>query len=102
MPKRVAIASLMQESNSFSPLLTTVETFESYYIFRGDEILTGYAGARTEVPGFLDALKDVGATPVPLLAAYAAAGGTVTRAKAMSWRQRNAGRRKVNSSDVVR
>ena len=42
MPPTIAIASLMQESNSFSPLPTTVETFASYYIHRGDEILTGY------------------------------------------------------------
>ncbi len=53
---RIAIASLMQESNSFSPLPTTLATFESYYLHRGDEILTGYGDARTEVPGFLAVL----------------------------------------------
>ena len=79
MPARIAIASLMQESNSFSPLPTTVETFESYYLLRGDEILSGYGDARTEVPGFLTALEERDATPVPLLAAYAAASGAVTR-----------------------
>ena len=79
MPPRIAVASLMQESNSFSPLPTTVETFESYYLLRGEAILSGYGGARTEVPGFLDVLAAAGATPVPLLAAYAAASGTVTR-----------------------
>jgi len=77
---RIAIGSLMQESNSFSPLPTTVATFESYYVYRGDEILTRYGDARTEVPGFLAVLKEAGAEPVPLLAAYAAASGTVTRA----------------------
>jgi microcystin degradation protein MlrC len=80
MPTRVAIASLMQESNSFSPLPTTVETFASYYLLRGDEILSGYGEARTEVPGFLTGLDERDATPVPLLAAYAAASGAVTRA----------------------
>ncbi|MBV9221433.1 MAG: M81 family metallopeptidase, partial [Methylobacteriaceae bacterium] len=69
----------MQESNSFSPLSTTVETFASYYLLRGNEILTGYGAARTEVPGFLAVLAERDAMPVPLLAAYAAAGGTVTR-----------------------
>ena len=77
---RIAIGSLMQESNSFSPLPTTVATFESYYVYRGDEILTRYGDARTEVPGFLAVLKEAGAEPVPLLAAYAAASGAVTRA----------------------
>lgn len=76
---RIAIASLMQESNSFSPLPTTVATFESYYVYRGDEILTAFGDARTEVPGFLSVLGEAGAEPVPLIAAYAAASGTVTR-----------------------
>lgn len=79
MPRRIAIASLMQESNSFSPLKTTVETFASYYLLRGDEMLTGYGDARTEVPGFFNILAEAQAEPVPLLAAYAAASGTVTR-----------------------
>src|SRR5882672_2226746 len=76
---KIAIASLMQETNSFSPLPTTVATFESYYLLRGPELLTGYGEARVEVPGFLATLREAGATPVPLLAAYAAASGTVTR-----------------------
>jgi microcystin degradation protein MlrC len=77
---KIAIASLMQETNSFSPLPTTVATFESYYLLRGQELMTGYGEARVEVPGFLAVLDAAGATPVPLLAAYAAASGTVTRA----------------------
>ena len=52
MSMKIAIASLMQETNSFSPLPTTVATFESYYMLRGDELLTGYGEARVEVPGF--------------------------------------------------
>jgi microcystin degradation protein MlrC len=76
---RIAIASLMEEANSFSPIPTNVATFESYYVYRGGELLTRYGEARTEVPGFLAVLKEAGAEPVPLIAAYAAASGTVTR-----------------------
>ena len=76
---KIAIASLMQETNSFSPLPTTVATFESYYLLRGPELFTGYGEARVEVPGFLATLRAAGATPVPLLAGYAMASGTVTR-----------------------
>jgi microcystin degradation protein MlrC len=75
---RIAIASLWEESNSFSPIPTSVATFESYYLYRGDELLTRFGDMRTEVPGFLAALREAGAEPVPLLAAYAAASGTVT------------------------
>src|SRR5260221_563587 len=69
---KIAIASLMQETNSFSPLPTTVATFESYYLLRGPELLTGYGEARVEVPGFLATLRVAGATPVPLLAGHGA------------------------------
>ncbi len=76
---RVAIGSLMQETNTFSPGPTTLALFDSYYRLYGDEMLNGYGSARVEVPGFLGVLAEAGATPVPLLAAYAAAYGPMTR-----------------------
>jgi microcystin degradation protein MlrC len=77
---RIAIASLMQETNTFSPIPTTRAVFETYYVLRGDELLDGYGAARVEVPAFLDVLRAAGASPVPLFAAYAAAAGRCTRA----------------------
>ncbi len=77
---RVAIASLMQETNTFSPVTTTRAVFETYYVLHGDELLTGYGAARVEVPAFFDVLREAGATAVPLFAAYAAAAGACTRA----------------------
>ena len=76
---RIAIAGFMQETNSFVPFTTTVKTFEEQYFHRGDEILTAFGYARLEIPGALDALKEAGATPVPLLATMAMASGTVER-----------------------
>lgn len=76
---RIAIAEIKQESNTFSPLPTTLDAFEAQYLWRGDEMVTGYGEARIEVPGFLAVLREVGATPVPLLAAFAASGGPLTR-----------------------
>lgn len=78
--KRVAVASIMQETNSFSPIPTTADLFRSYYLLRGDELETGYVDARVEVPAILATLRAAGHVPVPLLATYAAAAGTVTRA----------------------
>ena len=43
---RIAIAGLMQETNSFVPFTTTVKTFEEQYLYRGDEILTAFGSAR--------------------------------------------------------
>jgi microcystin degradation protein MlrC len=77
---RIAVGQIFQESNTFSPMPTTLETFESVYLRRGAELLTGYGNARVEVPGFLAVLKRAGVEPVPLLAASALAGGAVTRA----------------------
>jgi microcystin degradation protein MlrC len=78
-PPRIAITSLMQETNTFSPIPTTRAVFETYYVLHGDELLHGYGAARVEVPGFLDVLHRAGATPVPLFATYAAAAGSCTR-----------------------
>jgi len=77
---RVAVGSLMQETNTFVPFRTTVETFRSHYIRRGREVLEGFGDARVEVPGFLSVLAEAGIAPVPLLAAHALSGGYVTRA----------------------
>lgn len=77
---RVAIASLMQETNTFSPVATTSEVFGTYYVLHGEELLTGYGAAHVEVPAFLAVLREAGATAVPLFAAYAAAAGACTRA----------------------
>src|SRR5258706_7125612 len=76
---RIAIAGLMQETNSFVPFTTTVKSFEEQYLYRGDEILTAFGPARLEIPAALDALREAGATPLPLLATMAMASGTVER-----------------------
>jgi microcystin degradation protein MlrC len=79
MTSRIAVAALMQETNSFSPLPTTLAMFENSYFLRGEEILTGFTGARVEVAGFLSVLRQSGAVAVPLICAHAVAGGAVTR-----------------------
>jgi len=76
---RIAIAEFKQETNSFVPFTTTVETFAEQYLHRGEEILTAFGDARLEIPGALDAIKEAGATAVPLLATMAMASGTVER-----------------------
>lgn len=77
---RIAIAEFKQETNTFVPFTTTVKTFEDQYLHRGDDMLTAFGNARLEVPGALDACREAGATPLPLLATMAMASGTVERA----------------------
>ncbi|WP_129780494.1 M81 family metallopeptidase [Peristeroidobacter soli] len=81
MSRRVAVGLLMQESNSFSPLATTVATFENYFLHRGEAIFgAGFERAHIEIHGFISELRAAGVTPVPLLAAGAFAGGPLTEA----------------------
>jgi len=78
---RIAIAELVQETDSFSPLRTGLAEFENYGLFRGDEILE-----RTRHAGPIGGLLEIaGAQPgkvelVPLLRAWAAAGGPIAHA----------------------
>jgi microcystin degradation protein MlrC len=76
---RIAVGQFFQESNTFSPIPTTLETFRSVFLRRGDELLTGFGESRVEVPGFLATLKQAGVEAVPLLAACALASGALTR-----------------------
>jgi microcystin degradation protein MlrC len=76
---KIAIGSLMQETNTFAPVKTTLETFRSYYLLYGDELLTGYKNARVEVPAFIDVLREANVEIAPLLAGFAAASGVLTR-----------------------
>ncbi|SMY08905.1 M81 family metallopeptidase [Flavimaricola marinus] len=78
-PRRVAVASLMQETNTFSPIPTTVGLFEDHYIYRAEEIISGFGAARVEVPAVMDSLAAAGIETVPLLATYAAAAGPMGR-----------------------
>ena len=77
---RIAIGSLMQETNTFVPFGTTIETFEAFYLRRGEGMFEAYGAARVEVPAFVATLRAAGAELVPLLGAHAGASGTVTRA----------------------
>jgi microcystin degradation protein MlrC len=80
MSLRIAVGMLSQETNSFSPMPTLLETFEQCLFLRGEELLLpDFGGIGVDVPGFLSVLKEAGATPVPLLATEAMASGPLTR-----------------------
>lgn len=77
---RIAVGTLMQETNTFNPTPTGLDAFRAGYYWEGDELLAGYRDANLEVAGFLQVLEQAGAEVVPLLATQAYAGGPVTRA----------------------
>jgi len=76
---RIAIAKFGQETSSFSPVATTVDTFRLYGLYEGQEMLDKAQGVGA-VGGFLDVAKTAGIdwTPVPLFGAWAGASGIIT------------------------
>jgi len=76
---RIAIAKFGQETSSFSPTLTTVDTFKQYGLYEGEEILTKSRGVGP-IGGFLEvaAEQEVDWTPVPLIRGWAGASGVIT------------------------
>jgi microcystin degradation protein MlrC len=67
----------MQESNSFSPRLTTVEDFRRQGIQFGERVEAWARDANCEVSGAIREIARRGATAVPMMWAWAAPGGPV-------------------------
>lgn len=76
---RIAIASIGQETCSFTPTRTTVETFEQYGLYEGDEILEAVYDVGP-IGGFFAAAaeENVDFTPLPLIRGWAGASGALT------------------------
>lgn len=76
---RIAIAKFGQETSSFSPVPTTLDTFRSYGLYEGDEILQKSRGVGP-IGGFLQAAETEGIdwTPLPLIRGWAGASGIIT------------------------
>lgn len=76
---RIAIAHTGQETCSFTPTRTTIDTFRQYGLYEGLEMLTKLAEVGT-IGGFLAAAREEGIylTPLPLLHAWAGANGPLT------------------------
>ena len=79
---KIAIAEIVQETDTFSPFVADLSDFEMYGLMYGDEILDRMRGV-----GPIGGLLDVGEEQpnadsiewVPILRAFAAAGGTITK-----------------------
>ena len=74
---RIAIASLMQESNTFSTVITRYEDFNPVF---GPAALERHRGKLTEMGGFIDALSRARHAIVPLCAAWAITANRTRRA----------------------
>jgi microcystin degradation protein MlrC len=72
---RIGIASIIQETNTFS---VSPSTLEDFTIVTGEDLLDLVAGTNSELAGALRALDDRNTTAVPLLYAWAMPSGRLT------------------------
>ncbi|WP_300600465.1 M81 family metallopeptidase [Niabella sp.] len=79
MKKRVALAGIYHESNTFSKRPTTYADFEKGHLLRGADILVQYKDAHHEIGGLIAALDPHQVELVPLLYAEATPGGTIEK-----------------------
>lgn len=76
---RIGIGSIMQETNTWSPVQCETEDFTCHGLYVGPTILDACAGTNTELGGALTAIEARGDTPVPLVRAWASSSGRVAR-----------------------
>lgn len=74
---RLAIGAISHETNTFSKIPTTIESFERHRYAEGDAIIDTYQDTETPIGGFIDGANERGITLVPTLAAYALSSGIV-------------------------
>lgn len=70
---RIAIGSIVQESNSFSPVPGSWDHFPPGHLLRGDEVIAQRAGTRTEIGGAIMVAGEEDITLVPLISATTSA-----------------------------
>jgi microcystin degradation protein MlrC len=75
---RIAVASVIQETNTFSLTSTNYSDFESQGLWFGDAIFENTRGLNVEINGALTRLKTLNLSPIPIIRAWAMSGGTLT------------------------
>lgn len=98
MSLRIGAASIVQETNTFSPVPSTLNDFDGQGIFHGAEVAAAFAGTNTEVAGSLAEIENSGNEAVPVMRAWAMSGGPITDAalgelsEMLAWDLARAGR----------
>jgi microcystin degradation protein MlrC len=92
MAKRVGVASIIQETNTFSANQSTMQDFELQGIWRAADVVTKSQGMNIEVAGSLERLRTHGFEAIPLMRAWAMSGGVfldteLTKMKALLKRE---------------
>lgn len=78
MKKRIFVCGLLQESNSFNPVLSTFEDFVGAGIYEGDALVQAGARAGATIHGMLSCIRDLDCEAVGGVRARAKSGGPVS------------------------
>jgi len=74
---KIGVGLIMQETDSFSPVTTTLQNFKDYYFIKGEEIPEKFTGISHEIAGFIDVSTKENFTPLYTIAANAISSGAV-------------------------
>ncbi len=74
---KIAIFEFRQETNSFNPALSTIESFKRGGILEGEQINEALKGTRCAVTGILAAIEEAGGTAIPCYSMVSQSGGIV-------------------------
>lgn len=80
--RRVALATVIQETNSFSGTLMSLQDFTGNGVWEGEDALVRLTGTNTEFAGAAEVLHAAGVEVVPLIRVLAWAGGVIEDAAA--------------------
>jgi len=77
---RIAIAEVGQETCSFTPVRTTIDTFRQYGLYEGEAVITERNKGRGSLAGFFDRAKEeaIDLIPLPIISGWAGANGLLT------------------------
>jgi len=78
--RKIVIAMMMHETNTFSPVPTPIASFGRLGPLAGEAAIAEFAGTNTQLGGFLEVARDIGAEIAIPMAASAHPSGYVARA----------------------
>src|SRR4051794_36417276 len=76
---RILIGEITHETNTFSDVRTTVESFKQWEWLHGEEIVLRHRGVRDYLGGIIDRAEELGIDIIPTFSANAMPSGIITR-----------------------
>jgi microcystin degradation protein MlrC len=76
---RLLTGQIYQETNSFSPILATLDFFTDHVYLEGEEIPKRLKGINTEIAGFIDVIQKEKCDPIYTIAAQSVTSGSVKK-----------------------